>query len=690
MNDKVKIVRRLNLPIWLAVLFLTACAPLLPFTIASRPALPTQTPTEQNHPTQQTEPMPSLQTIRADNASQIARVGQLGKGAIHNYAWSSDGKTIALTTSLGVYLYDASTLTQKQFIAIDAEAFAIAFNTPGTSIAASLADNTVRVWDAPSGNLVHTFTQHTQPSLNVAFSPNAPLLASLGREGKLRMWNTDSGAEVYALTVAPDSRFAFSPDGRFIANGGGKFNRRVLILDAASGKLARQIEIAPDLGGMAFSLDSQWLAFSEANNNAVLTNMNTGQTLRLQHAGFVNNVMFSPDSSLLATTGSEKTVRFWDVRTTKSVRELKGYSEATTTVAFNANGDALAAMDATGDFRIWDLRSGQSFNHQSFLPRGGKLQFSPRENRVAFLQGESLTVFDMNKTSHRLLGHAGQTCALAFSADAKLLASGDTSGLIHLWDLNSGNAVRVLAGHRGPVCELSFRRDGTLLASRSVNEDLSVRLWDVATGQNLNVFSSDSNYQIAYLGFSRDDTILVATGIPGVVVSNLATGARRVVERRAVTLFRVALSSDGKRLAYSDFEDNVVILNLDLDEKSKLSARFNQGAATLAFSRDDKVLLTGDQADMIRLWNVETGQLLQTIQGRGIDVVLNPDGTLIAFKPSSFQRNASFNEIAVWNVATNQRIHQLSGGERPLAFSPDGRVLTSGSTKGTITLWGAK
>lgn len=130
----------------------------------------------------------------------------------------------------------------------------------------------------------------------------------------------------------------------------------------------------------------------------------------------------------------------------------------------------------------------------------------------------------------------------------------------------------MLAGHRGSVCELSFRRDGALLASRSVNEDLSVRLWDVATGQNLNVFSSDSNYQIAYLGFSRDDAILVATGISGIVVSNLSTGAGRVVASRPVTLLRVALSSDGKRLAYSDFEDNVVILNLDSDEKRKLSA----------------------------------------------------------------------------------------------------------------------
>jgi WD40 repeat protein len=634
-------------------------------------------------------PTPFLQTIRAENAPQIARVAQFGKGAIRDYAWSYDGKTIALATSLGVYLYTATTLEQKHFIPTDAEVYAIALDPPGTLLAASLGDNSIRIWDARGWQPIFTFSKHHQPVLHLTFSPNGRMLASLGRDGMLHVWNAGTGTEIYSLMVAPDSRFAFSPDGQFIANGGGKFNRHVQIYDASNGKLARHIEIAPDMGGMTFSPNSQWLAFAEANNNAVLLNVDTGQTTRLAHSSFVNNVAFSPDNLLLATTGGENNVRFWDVRTGKSIREFKGYANATLTVAFSPNAESLAAMDTTGDFRIWDLRTGQSFNHQSFLPRNGKLTYSPRENRVALFQGESFTTFDTNGIPQRLPGHAGQTCALAFSADSKLLASGDASGLIHLWDMNTGNAIRVFAGHRGPVCELSFRQDGAVLASKSVNEDTSSRLWDVNSGQNLNVFSSDSNYRMVHLGFSPAGAVLVTTGIRGTIVSDLTTGAGRVLQDHPADVFKIATSPDGKRLVSSSFDASVWVWEMPSGKMLyRLPAHHDQGAATLAFSRDGKWLLTGDQGNTIRLWNAETGQILQTIQGRGIDAGLNPDGTLIAFKPSFIQNDAAFQQIVLWDVSMNQQAHQWSGGERPLAFSPDGRILASGSAKGIITLWG--
>lgn len=659
--------------------------------LPSAPALlvrPTISPTLARVESPSSSPLPILQPIRADNATQIARIAQLGKGAIRNYAWSSDGQTIALATSLGVYLYDATTLAQKLFIPTDTEAFAVALDAQDMRVAASLGDNTVRVWNAHDGQLVHTFSKHTQPVLHLAFSPNGQTLVTSSRDGTMRAWDADTGTELYALSVAPDSRFLFSRDGRFIANGGGKFNRRVQIFDATNGKLARQIEIAPDMIGLAFSPDSQWLAFSEANNSAVLLNLTTGQTTRLAHTSFVSNVAFSPDSSLLATTGGEKNVRFWDVRTSKSVRAFTGYADATTVVAFSANGESLAAMDTTGDFRLWDLRTGQSFNHQSFLPRSGKLSFSPRGHRVALLQGESFVIFDANEAPRRLLGHAGQTCALAFSAESKLLASGDWGGSIHLWNVETGNAVRVLAGHHGPVCELSFRADGKQLASLSVNEDVSARLWDVNTGQALNVFASDSDNRVASLGFSSDGAILVVTNARGTGVSNLATSASSILEGHPADLFKVAISADGKRLASSTFSGDVLVWDLTSGKLTRrLSARHGQGAATLRFSHNDKLLLTGDQEDVIRLWDAETGQLLQTIQGR--DAVLNPDGKLIFFKPYSIQDSA-FQEIGLWDVVANQRRHQWSGGERPLAFSPDTRFLACGSTKGILVLWGVK
>jgi WD40 repeat protein len=122
----------------------------------------------------------------------------------------------------------------------------------------------------------------------------------------------------------------------------------------------------------------------------------------------------------------------------------------------------------------------------------------------------------------------------------------------------------------------------------------------------------------------------------------------------------------------------------------QLPARHGQGAATLMFSHDDTRSLTGDQEDTIRLRNMQTRELLQTIQGRGIDAALSLGGTITVFKPSFIQNDAALQQIVLWNVSANQRAHQWSGGDRSLAFTPNRRILASGSTKGIITPWGVK
>jgi WD40 repeat protein len=193
------------------------------------------------------------------------------------------------------------------------------------------------------------------------------------------------------------------------------------------------------------------------------------------------------------------------------------------------------------------------------------------------------------------------------------------------------------------------------------------------------------------LGFSPEGAMLVAPGIRGTVVSNLTTGARHVLEGQPDDVFKFALSTDGKRFVSSTVNGNVPIWDMTSGKIScQLPARHGQGAATLMFSHDDTRSLTGDQEDTIRLRNMQTRELLQTIQGRGIDAALNLGGIISVFKPSFIQNDAALQQIVLWNVSANQRAHQWSGGDRSLAFTPNRRILASGSTKGIITPWGVK
>jgi WD40 repeat protein len=83
---------------------------------------------------------------------------------------------------------------------------------------------------------------------------------------------------------------------------------------------------------------------------------------------------------------------------------------------------------------------------------------------------------------HTLPGHAtkdiGAGAACAFSADGRLLATGDAAGQLRLWEVSSGREAWRFDGHRAPVNSVDFSPDGRLLVAAS--EDAPCFVWDVA------------------------------------------------------------------------------------------------------------------------------------------------------------------------------------------------------------------
>lgn len=123
-----------------------------------------------------------------------------------------------------------------------------------------------------------------------------------------------------------------------------------------------------------------------------------------------------------------------------------------------------------------------------------------------------------------------------------------------------------------------------------------------------------------------------------------------------------------------------------LAQKAELvvQAGHSEGAGSVAFSPDGKMLATGSMDKTIKLWEAATGRELRTLTGHSsfvLSVVFSPDGKTLA--SGSVDKTIKF-----WEVATGRELRTLNGHANwvnSLAFSGDGQTLASGSGCGNYS-----
>ncbi len=179
--------------------------------------------------------------ITLDNARQVKQLARFGKGTTDTVAWSPDGKTLAVASSIGVWLYEAADLSRpgRLLEGHTAPVISLAFSPDGTLLASGSMDEKIRLWDVRSGEtlriLFHypyeTVRNWQVPVLGVAFSPDGKLLASASEDQSVCLWDVSSDVSLKPLSSSWPLQslnghtewvrcVAFGLDGRLIASGG--------------------------------------------------------------------------------------------------------------------------------------------------------------------------------------------------------------------------------------------------------------------------------------------------------------------------------------------------------------------------------------------------------------------------------------------------------------------------------------
>ncbi len=576
-------------------------------------------------------------------------------------ALSPDGNYLAIAAGSFISLREVETGRDIPFLmSSDTGAItALAFSSNGKWLVAGSWGGGIILREMSSG-YTHTFAAHSGLITSIAIGPDSRWFASASTDRTIKLWELDTikslnrvaaNIEVSkygAVKMELSERLDF-----------GKTGKNILTLLGHSDSI-NSIALAPN---------SSWLASTSSDGSIKLWDVRSGQELRTlaTHSPQTKAITISPDNRWIATAGTDKLIKLWDAGTGQEIRSFAGHDELVTTIKFGPDGNFLASGSQDRTVKLWNVATG-----------------------------------DVARTFTARISIAG---VAAFSANGRWLVSGSAEEKsLYVWEVSAGLERRRLPAFSSTLGNIALSQDGHWLVAG--DKDKTIKLWDLSRDAEARVLVSNLERDSKVAISPNSDIIAYSAGSYTIKLLELSTGRElRTLNGPSASnnsrspnfVGAMAFSPDGSLLASSAGWDKKIIL-WDIAKGREVHTLVGReqpvlpghivaigGISTLAFNPNGNLLASAGGDRTVTVWNLTTGRELFRLGGSSINIskiLFDPNGRFVA----ALSRYLTENVVTVWDLASGNTLstfHLSSANILDLAISADGRRLITGSRDGT-------
>ncbi len=552
----------------------------------------------------------------------------------------------------------------------------LAISTDGNLVAVGSVAQSIQVIDLHNPvKIVANIHTPGNAILSIAFSPDGSRLVSGGgdqrKSAAVSMWNVRTGTPVYSrfVSMSTFSGVAYSADGHSIAAGGS--DGRIRIWDADSGREAHILQgHKQPVISVAFSPDSRQLASGSYDNTARVWDIESDQTMYTitGHTQAVGGVAFSPDGARLATAGYDNTVRIANAATGQHILTLKGHTDPVSAVCFTPDGRRLVTGSFDNTARIWDASK-----RRDTVTLAGHLgtvtdMAIANDGVTVYSGGNDGTVRQWSTLTGlqtaTLLAQKSFITAIALAKDGTTLAAGDAAGAVHIMDTRTRHERLVVHTGPAPISCLSFSPDGARICagvgSMGAPQTTGLIVLNTENGTLRHTLLKNSAI-IMDAAYSPDGKWIACGGADNQVrVFDSATGALQ-------KMWRACPRESGEDAAAS-FVTGIC---------------WSPDGGRLAGTEADQ---TGSGDNTARIWDAHTGKIIRELRGHAnslYSIAFSPDGRRLV--TGSADKTAR-----VWDTQTGREVLTLKGHDNVVLkclFSADGNKIVTCSADDTVKVW---
>jgi WD40 repeat protein/energy-coupling factor transporter ATP-binding protein EcfA2 len=641
-------------------------------------------------------------------------------------AMSATGNWLAAATAQTVWLWHADTGEVETRLTQIGVIRQVEFSPDGRQLLVSSNDGNVRLWslsNTPSLAANAVAISHPAAVLDARFSPDGQLIATVCRDGHVRLWNAQTRELVKLLTASSQENTAIDNSSESVSASQSNLVAEVGVSNGST-SLPHPIES----GALEFSPDGQTLAVTRSDQPLTIWQRDKHGTwsmksLRgLKELGnqTLNAFEFSPDSQFLMTgnqtsLGQERSdfAAIWDMQTGEKAADLRGTQTDVMASAFSPNGLYVITANEMGNIAFWTTEEGGELPTISEMqgtvqwlsfeaPPTDEIGATPSQTQtdIITVTGEGV-VRQWKLLSDPLPSYAERpempSMMNVFAGKWWPQSPSDSKysqpiGFHSVWQQLRETSIAILHPYQ--------TKDEVESKTQSISNASLISTTDAPAGGAFTEWAiASKDAALTAVAFAASDRLIAAATQQGWLDIYRANSSHQLLHR--IQNPTVESSATGKpTLHYLTFSaDNQLLLGVGADAMIRVWSvqsgnllQILQGHTDAVqharFSLDGRYIVSAGFDQTARIWEVSSGKLLKTIphQAAVTSANFSPHHKLVA--------TASIDgTIRIWDVETGA-IQVVFSGHRgsvlDVNFSPDGRSLVTASQDGTVRLWDAK